>query len=346
VSDIFNTAEADRNAAQKVFVNFVEKVPGLGGKRAGARLRRGEDVVRAITKETKDFIVVKSGVVTLGNTISNMALLKMMGISLIDLVRDQAEGLDGVLRYQKDFAARAQLIQELAVQSRLGGDVRTMRRMERDIAELSNELEVNPVHPLVDAGVMQTIVEDIEDESPQFSFKSSLEEFIDSKTSHPMLAPAKKVARAVYLSHDQPVYKALNNAVRLSDFVARYALHKHQTQRMGMDTTKSLNRVVEIFINYDLPTHRLLQYGNDMGLLWFTKYRLRVQKVILMVLKENPANSLLVLLMQGMLGGNDNIFNSLAFVNQSITSVVGDPLTSALGASENLITLAPVRAAL
>jgi hypothetical protein len=40
----------------------------------------------------------------------------------------------------------------------------------------------------------------------------------------------------------------------------------------------------DAFVNYSQPTSRVFQYLNDMGFIMFTKYMVRIQKVIKMEL--------------------------------------------------------------
>jgi hypothetical protein len=80
----------------------------------------------------------------------------------------------------------------------------------------------------------------------------------------------------------------------MSDFVARYTLLQHLTTRENNPLSKddAYSRIEEAFIQYDVPSHIGLQYLNDVGLLFFMKYFLRIQKVLFQVFQENPARSL------------------------------------------------------
>ncbi len=69
-----------------------------------------------------------------------------------------------------------------------------------------------------------------------------------------------------------------------------------------MDNSTAIKTVIEEFVNYDLPTHKAIQYGNDIGLIWFSRYWLRSQKIIMRNFAENPSRAILGLTAQGMLG--------------------------------------------
>ena len=89
----------------------------------------------------------------------------------------------------------------------------------------------------------------------------------------------------------------------MSDFVARYTLHKHNLD-VGVSAIKSgektaqevfedsIDRIMDTFVNYEEPSHKTIQWLNDVGLLMFTKFFIRIQKVILRQYKEKPLNAL------------------------------------------------------
>ncbi len=78
-------------------------------------------------------------------------------------------------------------------------------------------------------------------------------------------------------------------------------LYKHLTTRKADVVSKdaALHQVRQAFVNYDVPTHKGLQYANDMGLIWFTKYYVRIQSVIFQMVRENPLQALALLAVNG-----------------------------------------------
>jgi len=340
IFDMYNKDAEDLNRIEKMAVKFTTQY--FAGAHLPTKLRKFEAIVKEVVKEGKDFIVVKTGTVTAANFASNSLLLKMLGVSMKDIVNLQWEATNGLLRYQKDKleldSLRQTLVvdkQDIAGRSRLSTTV--TRKTESRIAELEHDLAKNPVHELVDAGVLQSIIEDIEGEENTYSYKTDLDKKIEAKTDW-VPAPIKTAARTLYMAHDTPLYKVMNNAVRMSDFVARYALHKHFTTRANNPLSKedSINKVVDIFINYDIPTSTVLQYGNDVGLLWFTKYTIRVQKVIWEVLKDNPSSTLVTLILNSFFGDLSVIMDSAVPFNKGVFDVVGSPLMGASAAGDIL----------
>ncbi|MCM2973808.1 hypothetical protein [Larsenimonas suaedae] len=292
LATMFEKKAEHRNAMEKIFTGFLEAILG---KKAALRVRRAEDVWQEIVKETKDILVVKSGITLLGNISSNLWQLYAMGVPFKDMVRNHREAIEGVLAYRRDRAELDKLKRMRAAEYVDDGT----ESIDQRIVELEDSIARNPVKELIDAGMLQTIVEDIDMHQDEFSYMSLLSRKTERWTSR-LPDSVSKAGRALYMAHDTPLYKLLSQTTQLSDFVARYVLHEYQTTRQDnpMSKTESLDMATEAFVNYDVPTPRTLQYLNDMGVVWFTKYYLRIQKVIARMFREQPARSMSLLLLE------------------------------------------------
>jgi hypothetical protein len=126
------------------------------------------------------------------------------------------------------------------------------------------------------------------------------------------------------VNHGTTGYEVLKHATMMSDFSSRYTLHKHltkETNRNVVSKEESLRISRAAFVNYDVPTHRGVQYLNDMGILPFTKYYLRIQAALFDAVRTNPARALMVYTM-GELANMPTIHDSSMFV---------DPVPGSLG---------------
>ena len=318
VTDAFTMPKEERAFYQNMMVQAAEL---FIGKQAAGKLRFVENIWQEVVKSLKDIIVIKSFVVTVANTVSNGVMLKVLGMSMTDILKYQAEAFGGARAYQKDQGELLEL--ERLVQAKEANNPGINLRKEKNrIVELKNDMANNPVRELVEAGVYQTVVEDIAAKKDEFSYKSQAVQAIDKFTDFGGKTPGviKKVVSNALILQDSEVYKTLNQAAQLSDFVARYALHKHYTSRAVDPLSKkdSIEKIVNIFINYDLPTHKYIQYGNDMGVVWFSKYRIRILKVMAETMAENPARVFMLFALQGMLGDLPDIWDSSINVANTI----------------------------
>lgn len=271
---------------------FVDMATFLFKKKASLYVRRTEDVFQEIVRETKDILVVKTGLTLLGNVSSNFTLLGWYGVPLKDQLHHHKVALRGAMQYRKDTDALTQLTLKLA-SSYVGAN---RAEMEREVVRLKGELARNPVRELIDAGMMPTIVEDVSVDDDLYSYKSALVESTNKFTKK--LNPGVVAgAKALYMNKTSTMYQTLSYGTQISDFLAKYTLYQHAVNRKKnpLSHEEAIQLASDAFVNYDIPSHRTVQYLNDMGIVWFTKYYLRIQKVIANLYQENPGRALMLL---------------------------------------------------
>ena len=267
-------------------------------RKAGDNAVRTEHIWQAIVSETKDIIVVKSGLVLLGNMSSNIWLLGMSGVPILDVMHHHLVAWKGAVSWQKDT-------EELDHLKRLRDTGYTQGNkadIDRRILRLEDALDRNPVKELVEAGLMPTIVEDVNPEDALYSYKSQLVRKVETVTDK-MNPTLVKAARTAYLAHDTKIYQAMSQMTKLSDFMARYTMYQHLISKKDpLSKSEATQKVSEAFINYDIALHRSIQYTDDMGITMFTKYFIGIQKVLMDTVRENPARVLTGVLLSKFLG--------------------------------------------
>lgn len=354
LADAFKRDPAARNMMEKAMVAAVEamitfhyRMKGKDwdeaekyAKRAAHIVTKSERIWQELVHEVKDIIVVKTGTVMVGNIWSNLSMLYLKGVPLMDIARHHMTAFRGAVAYKKDTEQLEHLRYLLATKQAgtyKGGE----QQIHRDMARLQDAIDRSPVKELMDAGLMPTIVEDVAADDDQYSYKSALTRKVDA------LLPAKaglvmKAARHVYMAHDTPQYKFLAQTTQLSDFVARYTLYQHQTTRKKGPLSKqaAISEASETFVNYDMPMQRNLQYLDDMGLTPFMKYFLNIQRVLAKTVRENPGRVLSMIAMGQFLDLGPIVLESSA-----VTRVGNNPLQwGALKLPGSLDDLATVNA--
>lgn len=278
--------------------------------KARLRTRQFEEIWQAFVREAKDTLVVKSGVTLLGNISSNITELFWFGVPLTEILRHHKVAIQGAMAYRRDSEELARIKLQLTIDYLPQANKRELEQQQK---VLQDALVKNPVHNLIQAGLMPTIVDDVSMDDDLYSYKNrftrKVDDFIDQLNPHVV-----EVAKTAVLAHDTPLYKGLAYATQLSDFVARYTLYQHMTQRKvdPMDSKAALQLVSDAFINYDIPSHRVLQYANDMGFVYFTKYYLRIQKTIMHLYRDKPGRALMLAVTSGYLDGVPTLMDSQA----------------------------------
>lgn len=304
LTSAFGALPADRNIAEKVLVGLTTH---FLGEKAALRVGQAEDVMQELVKEAKDILVVKNIVTLVGNMTSNLTLLAWEGVPLRQAIADHAIGIKAAIDYRKDAKRLLQVEQSLEI----GYVPEGQSTLETEAIELRDRLARNPLKPLIDAGLMPTIVEDIESDDGQYTYKSRLQNKVEKYTSKvPSLL--REAGKQIYMTHDTASYKFLSQATQLSDLVARYTMYNHTMTRAKdpLSQADSLRQAEESFVNYDLPAHRNMQFMNDMGVVMFTKYYMRIQKVILRLIREKPARGIALLAARHYWSGLDSIQDS------------------------------------
>lgn len=319
----------DRNMTEQAFVNVVSAV---FTDKAELRVAQAEEVLTDLVQHIKDMAVVKNLFTLVLNIKSNSSQLMLAGLSIKQSFALQREGLAYALAYRRDSAELEQLQQ----MDMLG--IHSPERTKR-IKEIESAIKNNKAARLIQEGLMPTVVESVDMVQDPFSYKGLVEEKV-SKFVDKVPSPLRTVGKNLYMTHDTKLYKFMAGAAQLSDFTARYALYEYNTQlKKGpkLSHELALQDSSEVFINYDIPTHKAVQYMNDTGLLFYTKYYWRVQAILYRNLKEKPARAI------GMAAAEHYFDNLGSVMGSGVHEIYGNPLHGSLltypGAASNIMTL-------
>ena len=315
LGDIWNKPHQERNITEKVFFHVIGAF--LGAK-AELRVRQAENAWKELVLMTKDIIVIKNLFTLMGNISANVTLLLWQGVSPTTIYRNHVTAIKGITSYHRDHREIFHINQ--MIKSGLLGN-HTLQELEQRKIELEDLLENNPVKELVDEGMLQTIIDDVARSDDKFSYQTQLEEKLSENTQW-LPEVIKKTGKTLLVAHDTPLYALLSKSTAMSDFVARYTLHQHLTTRIKEPLSKkeSFEIISEAFINYDIPAGKSMEYLNDVGLFWFTRYFLRIQKVLFRMFKENPARGIALAFF-------GNLFPNIPTLMESnIVSNLGNPL--------------------
>jgi hypothetical protein len=297
-----------------------------------------EQVAFELTKMAKDNIIIKSLYITLDNFGSNLIYLKSRGVSTLQIVKQSAEAIKHGIKYQADKQKLDQLITK---QRLLLKDNKNDKDLDLQIVTLKNSIALNPATKTIEAGLMPSLVDDVDTNISKSHFPTEIEKMID-KTIDKLPTYVQNVGKTLFLTHGTQGYKILNNAVKMTDYVGRYVLYNYYIdKKRGTDIMtheKAIESVIEEFVNFNLPTHRMVEYGNKIGLLWFTKYGLRILKVIYESVIDKPFNVITAYLLSSHIG-LDNINNSIPGVTKDILTPLSNPVSAITSSADSPFTI-------
>jgi hypothetical protein len=295
---------------------------------------KSERIWQEIVRTAKQNIVVRTGSVTMMNLLSNTYQLALNGVGMREALTGQYTGYKKAVEYVRNSSR----INELKLLMQDTSNATSTLKMQSELNQLKHLQSINEVGELIEAGLLQTIVLDVNQDVDPFSYGSQLGDKFDEQLDR-LPGGAKDAAKFLLMTRDSESYEFMNRLVQFGDFSARYVMYKKLTTRAvnPMNKADAINAVITEFINYDLPTHRALQYGNDMGIIWFSRYWLRIQKVIMKNFAENPGRVLTGLALQTMLGidvpdGGDSailntgLLHSIGGVDRVVSGLMSNPI--------------------
>lgn len=328
---------------------LVRKIPFGIVKRA---IAIAEMILKTIAYYRKQAIVLKIPAVLIGNIISNF---------MYSVANHQ-----NPLKVLKRTIANAKAIREyLDTKKELGRIIMKERlgtATANEIASknmLKSSLEANMVHPLMEQGMYQAIVEDLNPEDLEST--SKLTKLLKYNKLTDKIPPSiKGFFNQLYIGRGTPIYEFMYTATQYSDFIARateYQLRMEKAKseydriqkapvtkeneafkRMSYkDFLKRYEKVTSIrvlnaFINYDKPQSKFGQYLNDIGLLMFSKFAKRIQHVIADQLWTNPIGAVMFLLSQHFIIDTEDIFEQNLF-NKKWSALMNTPWENFVGAA-------------
>lgn len=339
LSDIFKT---DRDA-QGMITSLVRK--GLENMlkpdQISALIRgikKGEDGFAVATSIIKDNVVVKNLWTTMFNIVSNFLHLLGNDVPLRQAFSGSVRGYREAAKYNKLRQRAYEVEREIAV---LDPTTEQYNKFRNEANKLQTLMATSPVHKLMEAGLFQTIVEDIDNTQDPFSFKSKAARKIDEWSDAKRVGPLNKLGKFLYVTQDTQLYKMMNQPIQMSDFAARFAMFEYLTEMAPekLDDQTALNTVSEHFVNYDIPTSPQLQWLNDHGLLMFSKYYLRILRPVWSTFAEKPASTILSLMMT-----LDNALTSPVetVLSSTIFDKITNPISSGLDAWDEPLPLQAV----
>lgn len=333
VVEAFSKDPQDRAKLEKVIVSLFNTMFGeeKGARRAGTL----QSVAIELAKYAKNNIIVKSFHVTLGNLGSNLIYLKTKGVPVSKIITVGLEAMVQGTKYQAQAKQLAHLEGRRRIAVKDGKSPRTLRRIDAEITRLKDSIARNPVTRSIKAGLMPSLVDDVETVTSGTAFPTEFEKKVVKATSK-LPSLVQNVGKIAFLTEETVAYKLLNNAVKMTDFIGRHVLFNHYLNQ-GMEQEEATHRCVDEFVNFSIPTHRMIEFANNIGLLYFTKYGFRILRVIMENVKERPADVFASYMLSSSLGF-DNIMNSVPGVTKDPFANIGNPLFTFLGSLEEPVT--------
>lgn len=258
----------------------------LLGKRAMGKLAGAERIVTGAVSTAKDVIVIRSLVVPAMNMKANVLQLVNNGVPVKQVMRGMKSKLAEVEEYQKNISKRI----ELEAKLRLAANNANQRRIIQSQIQVIDDLMARmTIAPMIEAGAFKNLSEGITDLDVSLSsgkFGDYMENIVSKMP--PKVAAVGKVA---LVSKSTKIYKEANRATQYGDFLAKSIYYDHLISQ-GLSKDEAIKRINEEFVNFSFQPGRVRSAMERFGLSWFMAFKIRIMKIALRQIRENPFRSL------------------------------------------------------
>jgi len=278
-----------------------------------------EKFIQNVTNEVRTLIIVKSIIVPMFNIASNIVQLIARGVPIKTILKAPTKILE-LRSYTQSQVKQVGLEAELRAAS---GNPSQQKVLEAQIQAIKDGHKRLSIWPLIEAGEFSTI-SDIGSNSEDIDlFSGNSENWLRNKIDK--LPPAlKTTVRYGFMTRDTALFQGLQKMVQYGDFIAKAVMYDDLI-RKGLTKEQALGKITDEFVNYDKSPGRFRGYLEDMGVLWFWNYKLRITKVALSIMRENPINALMLSVMPIPIGSGtpmgDNFVTKL--LDGSLTGSIG-----------------------
>jgi len=233
--------------------------------------------------------VVRSLVVPYMNTQANVVQLSTRGVPL----KEQLKGYKNKLAEIEKFNLNSKELMRLDTRIQLAGaDTNKIRILQSQKQVIMGENARMSVAPLIKAGAYKNISEGLSDMDVEIT-GGRLGDWVEKKIDSIPNAGVRTIAKYGILSKDTAIYKGANKAVQYGDFLAKAIYYDHLMSK-GLSHDDAMKLVNEEFVNFSVLPGRTRQYLEGVGATWFLAFKIRIMKIAMNQIRENPARSLIL----------------------------------------------------
>jgi hypothetical protein len=250
------------------------------GPQAAQVLFTAESAIKEGVATAKDWIIVRSLSVALSNAMASLNLVVANGVPLKEIFNSYREGIRDIRDYSRLNKEIIELTIKIAGVN--GREKDRLRTIQRGKYEAIRRLAI---YPLIEAGELSDLPEGLE-ETPSHSFAGDFAGWLNNhlRKIHPKTPDI--VANAI-IAKDTAVHDAISKAIQAGDFLGKWAVYKHMV-RSGKSPEVARDTIREEFIAYSTNPGRFRGALEDFGVVWWSQFTLRAQKVMLRRLRKNP----------------------------------------------------------
>ena len=258
------------------------------GRNAMKWLVKSEDILQGAVSTAKDIIVVRSLIVPMMNIQANIAQLATRGVPMKTLKRDMQRKLAEVEKYNENVTKIIELRARQSLNARNANQKKILQDKIDVLLDLNQKMSIAP---MIAAGAYKQLSEGITEFDTSMT-DGKLGDFVEGMVEK--LPPGlQTIGKYGIVSKSTRIYQVANRATQYGDFLAKSIYYDHLLAQ-GLSSEAAVEQINEEFVNFTTQPGRVRSALERNGMLWFPAFKLRIAKIALQQLRDNPVRSLAV----------------------------------------------------
>lgn len=287
------------------------------GEDAYKKLASIERAISYTTSFARNAIVVRSVAIPFTNLTANILQLRMRGIPFSYISKEILNKVSELEHY--NTLSKNMLNLETKLSTLKEPSSPEGKRLQSKIDSIKASIDVLSIAPMINAGELSTI-NDVGDDYNSSLFTGhwaeKIEEYVDKLPDSVV-----QFGKYIMVSKDTGLYQLMEKATIYGDFVAK-SIYYDWLLKNGEDVTKATMKAMNEFVNYDMLAGRNREYLENMGVLWFYNYKLRILRTMADIALHNPVSALLAMYIAPEFIAKNNVFAD-SFLGKLIDGKLG-----------------------
>ena len=287
------------------------------GEDAYKKLASIERAISYTTSFARNAIVVRSVAVPFTNLTANILQLRMRGIPFSYISKEILNKVSELEHYNTLSKNMLKLETKLATLKEPSSP--EGKRLQSKIDSIKASIDVLSIAPMINAGELSTI-NDVGDDYNSSLFTGhwaeKIEEYVDK-----LPESVVQFGKYIMVSKDTGLYQLMEKATIYGDFVSK-SIYYDWLLKNGVDVTDATMKAMNEFVNYDMLAGRNREYLENMGVLWFYNYKLRILRTMTDIALHNPVSALLAMYIAPEFIAKNNVFAD-SFLGKLIDGKLG-----------------------
>lgn len=266
------------------------------GKPALKILSQGEKITQGAVSTAKDIIVIRSLIVPLANTVSNVVQLGTRGVPMKEIVQGYRSKLAEIEEYNKNVTELIDLEAKLRLAANSANQRRIIQAKIKAVEELNEKMTIAPI---IAAGAYKNLSEGITDLDVDIT-KGRFGDIMEA-AAEKLPGRLTDMAKLGLVSKSTDLYKIANRGTQYGDFLAKSIYYDHLLAQAGLtqsdeiiDNSEAIAKMNEEFVNFTTLPGRVRSGLESFGLTWFMAFKIRIAKIAAQQLRDNPVRSLAI----------------------------------------------------